>query len=474
MDPWLKPALDYIPQWLGFQMRASEQPGCAIAIAHEGRVVLERAFGHADLAHAEALTPRHRFRVASHSKSFTAAGIMLLREQGRLTLDDAIGKYVTGLRKEVASVTIAQLLSHSAGLTRDGPDSGQFADRIPYRSAADLLADLGAPPPIEPGTRFKYSNHGFALLGMAMAAITGEDYARWIRREVIAAAGLRETEPAMPARPGVPFARGHSEKLLLRRRLVIPADNDAHAIGPAAGFTATAADLTRFFWQLAPQAKRSFLSVASRREMVRRQWRNPDSMFETYYGLGTISGTLGGWDWVGHSGGWQGVLTRAVAVPKQGLSVAVLTNAQDATPAPWLDGILHILRLYAENGPPVRRVSGWTGRWWSLGGAVDLVPAGEKLFVASPGLFNPLMDASEIEVTGRDSGRIALAQGFGSHGESVRRVRDAKGQVSEVWLGGGRLLAEPAAAKDLLARYDASAAKAKARAPHPPSSRSAR
>ena len=106
MDPWLKPALDYIPQWLGFQMRASEQPGCAIAIAHEGRVVLERAFGHADLARAEALTPRHRFRVASHSKSFTAAGIMLLREQGRLTLDDAIGKYVTGLRKEVASVTI--------------------------------------------------------------------------------------------------------------------------------------------------------------------------------------------------------------------------------------------------------------------------------------------------------------------------------------------------------------------------------
>src|SRR3546814_13420854 len=70
------------------------QPGCVIAIARRGRVVLERAFGVADLATGEPLTPRHRFRVASHSKTFTATGILRLREAGRLRLDDPAGDHV--------------------------------------------------------------------------------------------------------------------------------------------------------------------------------------------------------------------------------------------------------------------------------------------------------------------------------------------------------------------------------------------
>src|SRR3546814_6588421 len=80
MEDWLKAALDYVPRWLEHQMRASEQPGCAIAVARRGKVVLERAFGVADLATGEPLTPRHRFRVASHSKTFTAAGILRSEE----------------------------------------------------------------------------------------------------------------------------------------------------------------------------------------------------------------------------------------------------------------------------------------------------------------------------------------------------------------------------------------------------------
>src|SRR5436305_9729080 len=142
MEPWLKPALDYVPRWLEFQMQASQQPGCMMAIAYRGNVVLERAFGHANLDTGEPLTPRHRFRVASHSKSFTAAGIMKLRERGKLKLDDAAGQFVEGLHPEVARATVAQLLSHSAGLTRDGSDAGFFGDRRPFPSARELLADL--------------------------------------------------------------------------------------------------------------------------------------------------------------------------------------------------------------------------------------------------------------------------------------------------------------------------------------------
>ena len=99
MPAWLRSALDYVPDWLAFQMRASERPGCVIAISHRNRVVLERAFGHADLATGEPLTPRHRFRVASHSKSFTAAGILKLREQGQAQA----GRPGRAVRRQAAS-----------------------------------------------------------------------------------------------------------------------------------------------------------------------------------------------------------------------------------------------------------------------------------------------------------------------------------------------------------------------------------
>jgi D-alanyl-D-alanine carboxypeptidase len=148
MYRWLNSALDYIPQWIEFQMRQSEQPGCVIAIAYKGQIVLEQAFGHADLSSGEPLTPRHRFRVASHSKSFTAAGIMKLREQGKLRLDDAVGRHVDGLHPALAKATIAQLLSHSAGVVRDGADSGQWQDRRPFLDVAELRTALAEPPVI--------------------------------------------------------------------------------------------------------------------------------------------------------------------------------------------------------------------------------------------------------------------------------------------------------------------------------------
>jgi D-alanyl-D-alanine carboxypeptidase len=182
MEKWLKPALAYVPEWLDLRMRQSRQPGCILAIADQGRVVLERAFGSADLRTSAPLTPRHRFRVASHSKSFTATGMMLLRERKQLRLDDEVGAYVPGLHPEIARATLSQLLSHSAGVTRDGPDAGQFTARRAFLNRDELLADLKARPVIDPNTRFKYSNHGFSLLGLVIEAVTRTPYRRWIAR----------------------------------------------------------------------------------------------------------------------------------------------------------------------------------------------------------------------------------------------------------------------------------------------------
>ena len=139
---WLPHAIGYIADWLGFQMRLSELPGSVFAVAHRGELAHERAYGVADIGTGEPLTPRHRFRVASHSKTFTSAGVMKLREQRRLRLDDPVGVHVPDLHGSIAGVTVAQLLAHSGGVLRDGVDAGHWLERQPFLDAAGLDAEL--------------------------------------------------------------------------------------------------------------------------------------------------------------------------------------------------------------------------------------------------------------------------------------------------------------------------------------------
>lgn len=455
MDKALQAALDYVPQYLDFQMRASLQPGCSVAIAHKGKVVFERAYGFANAITGAELTPRHRFRVASHSKTFTAAGIMKLREAGKLKLDDRAGEHVQGLHGEVARATIAQLVSHTAGIIRDGTDSGQWVDRRPFLNEEELRAALAQKPVLQTSARFKYSNHGFGLLGLIIEAASGQSYNRWILDNVVKPAGLTETTPDMPLPRGAKLAAGHSGRVLLGRRVAIPGRNPTYALAAATGFISTAADLAKFYAQIDPAAKQSFLSAESRREMVRRQWRDPHSSLERYYGFGTISGTTAGIEHVGHSGGFQGFITRSAALPGRDLAISVLTNAADGWSRFWFDGILSILATFSKHGAPSARAKSWAGRWWSLWGCFDLVPMGKRVMVALPGMTSPFTDASEIELKGRDIGVIALAGGYASHGENVRRVRNAAGRVTEVWMSGNKLLSEAKVAAEMQKRYEA-------------------
>jgi hypothetical protein len=143
--------------------------------------------------------------------------------------------------------------------------------------------------------------------------------------------------------------------------------------------------------------------------------------------------------------------------------VSVLTNAIDGWAALWVDGAMHILRAFSLHGAPSRKVRDWAGRWWSLWGAVDLVPVGNKVLIVAPGFINPIADAGEIVISGRDQGRIAVADGYSSYGEPVRRVRAGSGRVVEIWLAGSKLLPEVKIAKDMQARYGNPAAGATAR-----------
>jgi hypothetical protein len=115
--------------------------------------------------------------------------------------------------------------------------------------------------------------------------------------------------------------------------------------------------------------------------------------------------------------------------------------------------MLHLARALAQKGKPTEDVRGWTGRWWNAWGAFDLLPAGDRVLVAVPGFLNPVMDAAEIEVTGPNDGRIALADGYGNHGEPVRLVRDQTGTPIEFWVQGSRSAPEAVVAKEMRELY---------------------
>ena len=447
-EHWLPHALRYLEDWLGFQMRQSEQPGCAIAIRDRDRLVFERAFGVADLSSGIALTPRHRFRVASHSKTFTAAAIMLLRERGLVGLDDAVGTHVGGLSASVAASTIGQLLSHAAGLLRDGADCGHWDDLRPFYDEAALRDELSRALVLDPGERLKYSNVGFGLLGLVIAAVTGEDYATWTAREVVAPSGLTETSPDVVAADTGTLARGHTGRLPVGRT-PIPGINPTKALAAATGFVSTPADLALFFGQLDPAAPSAILSAASRREMTRRHWKGMHSKSEVFYGLGTISGTASDRDRVGHSGGFYGYSSCTWVVPSLGMTVSLVLNAVDGSASSWMEGVVHILDRFAKAGPPQAGILDWTGRWWNPWGAIDLVPMADKVLIASPDSTTPFADASEITVVSDAQGTLTAATAFGSHGETVVRSRDEEGRMTRLRIAGEEYMPEA----DFVARH---------------------
>ena len=142
MDRWLKAALDYIPSISTTRCACSIIPGCVIAVVHRGKVIAEHAFGAANLATGEPLTPRHRFASPRIPRVSRQRACMKLREQDKVHLDARVGDYVGGLHAKSARARIGQLLSHSAGFVRDGLDSGYFLDRRAFFNERELLADL--------------------------------------------------------------------------------------------------------------------------------------------------------------------------------------------------------------------------------------------------------------------------------------------------------------------------------------------
>ncbi|GAB3361495.1 serine hydrolase domain-containing protein [Modestobacter lapidis] len=442
-------AAPYLESWLAHQRRRLRVPGVQAAVRVGDRLVLSTALGVADLESGAELTPGHLFRIASHSKTFTATAVLQLVEAGRMRLDDPIGHWVPAVRErapEVAAVTVRELLGHQGGVVRDGRDNDHWQLLQPFPDAAallDLAADGGAV--FGRNEHFKYSNVGYSLLGLAIEAVTGTSYAAHVQREVVDRLGLADTGPEWDARRAAQYAAGHTGLLDGEDvRLRIP-HVDTRAMAAATGFFSTATDLTTFGAAHFTGAA-GLLGEASKRLM-----RRPESEVRAHdeevrhYGLGMDLRTAGDRRLVGHSGGYPGHITRTWIDPEAQVVVSVLTNAVDGPADVLARGLFALLDL-ALAGPeqpaPAAAPAGgadparFAGRFANLWGVVDVALLGGRLVLLHPSAPDPVEGHLELTVEGPDTLRMESVAGFGSAGETVDYEWDADGAATRVRTGG--------------------------------------
>ena len=338
-----------------FQRRGG-QPGVAYGIVRDGELVHTAGFGERDLGGPppDADTV---FRIASMTKSFTATAVLLLRDEGRLALDDPAERYVPELRgwatPERTPITIRHLLTMTAGFPTDDP-WGDRQQGLPLDEFAKLLAD-GVSFNWVPGTRFEYSNLGYAILGLIITAVTGTPYKDFVRGRLMTPLGMTRSgyEPASEN-----LARGY------RRApdgwVLVPLDPYG-AFAPMGGVFTCVRDLAHWVAGFAAAfaatttsagatADSHPLAAASRREMQLPQlptgWDRPAAFpadgTVTAYGFGLAMADEPGLGRVaGHGGGYPGFGSYMRWHLASGTGVIALGNSTYARMGPLSARILH-------------------------------------------------------------------------------------------------------------------------------------
>lgn len=445
-------AAAYAGEWLGYLQRSLRVPGLVAAVRHQDDLVLNRAYGQADVESGTEMRTDHIFRIASHSKTFTATALMLLVERGALRLDDPVGQRISWLAdspNSVGTLTIRQLLTHSAGLIRDGADAAWWDLRLPFHDDDSLReAVLTQAPIYKASERFKYSNIGYSLLGRVVAEASGQPYKGFVQAEIVDRLGLQSTGPELDMSVADRMATGYSTRRYGQERFAFPKLHTA-AMASATGFYATAEDLCRY-GAAHFMGNEELLTDESKREMQHEWWevrgRDP-----RHYGYGFNVAKVGGRRLIGHGGGFPGFITYTCIDPVDRLVVTVLTNAIDGPAEAMATGIIKLINLATGEGstdegegrpPPSDTTSldRFTGRFFSLWTVVDILRLGDRLVAIDPETTDPTGDVMELEVVDDRTLRITQAAGYASAGERVRFDFDANGRAVVVQYAGSRLL----------------------------------
>jgi CubicO group peptidase (beta-lactamase class C family) len=419
------------------EQRDKRLPSIAAAVTRAGEPVWETAVGAADVRAEREATPDTQYRVGSITKTFTAAAIMQLRDEGKLDLEDRLDSYIEG----AAHVpTLRRLLSHTSGLQRETHDDAWL--RAQFAAVRELVETFDrAEQVLPPGARFHYSNLAFALLGIVVERVSGVPYREYVEQRLLRPLGLARTsfDPQEPAATGYlvqPYVEAAWEETPVQTGAWI-------AAGQLWG---TVRDLCRWAAFLA-EPDESVLRRETVAEMRTVQSIDDHARWTGGYGLGLMLRRQGERIFAGHGGSMPGFIAGVYVSPSDKVAAAVLTNSSSAAVG---DLVLALVAATAARWPvppepwrveqpPPDEVVPLLGIWFMEGDQVVIRwrdGALEARFPDDPEWTEPAVLRRE----GDDRWRIASGW---EHGELLRVERDGGGTVTRLVLAGYPVTREP-------------------------------
>jgi CubicO group peptidase (beta-lactamase class C family) len=405
-------------------------PGLAAGVVRDGILGWSGGVGAADVTHPDVPPDGEtQYRIGSITKTFTAALVMALRDEGKLDLDDRLTRFLPRTRH--ASLTVRQMLSHASGLQRE--PVGDIWESLACPDLDQLLAGLEeAERVLPPHHRWHYSNLAYAVLGEVVSRLDGCGWEESLRVRILEPLGLKRTGLVATA----PVAVGYFPDPFTDEVHTEP-DLDPLATAPCGGLWSTLEDLARWASFLA-EPDESVLRSSTVDEMCRPQIMTDLDSWTGAWGLGTEQVRRGDRVFVGHTGGMPGHVTGVFVHRKDRIGAVVLANSTSAADPAGLATDLAIAVLEGDpvtpdawrpgEGAPAELV-GVPGRWWSEGSPFKFSVKDGRLEARS----DPPPSGRPPAVFVRIGDDLYRTESGREEGELLRLVRDDDGDVVRMY-----------------------------------------
>lgn len=310
-------------QWLEDVYPANE-PGAAILVAKDNKILFRGASGMADMELGVSLKADHVFRLGSITKQFTAAGILLLEEQGKLSVDDNIKKHLPDYPTQGHTIRIKHLLSHTSGIF-DYQYTPNYGIAVLKDVTTEELIGIFENHPLDfaPGEQYRYSNSGYILLGAIIEKVTGQSYAQFIQTAIFDRLGMANSFYGGP-KIIMNRARGYQGRDGNYSNANYISMTHAHAAG---GLLSTVDDMA--IWSKSLFGEK-LLSKSSLKKMTTDFVLNNGA--QTGYGFGLAINKRYGEQQIAHGGWIDGFRANAIWLPKQAVYAVILSNNSDKSP----------------------------------------------------------------------------------------------------------------------------------------------
>lgn len=442
----IMPAIDLLSAWIDSQMAYRGLPGMSVALVYDQELLWARGFGFMDINRRIPASEKTLYRIASITKLFTATSIMLLRDAGKLCLDDKIKEYLPWFKMdnseiEEQPVTIRQLITHTSGLPREADFPYWTDSNFPEREAM-IEALPGQKPALPVLKQWKYSNLALSLAGEIVSVVSGVPYTDFVEENIYKPLGMMNSFIKTIPFGHPDLAVGYGRRLPDGTRTISPF-GDLKAITPAANMATSVLDMAKFaMLQNQASAERSaILKPSTLREMHRVQWIEPD--WSSGWGLGFGIARIKGRTLIGHGGALEGYRTQVNVNVEDKVAAVVFTNADDGLPAYYMEKVfdwvapevVKVFKPKEEKKPAPETWKKYTGRYRSVWGDMQVLIFNDELFAIDPSAADPMLSPTRLVPVGEHTFKMDMKYGIGGLGELVVFELNEKDEVTRVRTG---------------------------------------